>query len=369
MKKLVLFTLIFLFIFLKQADAGIYYISNCTTLKQSDSIYYLTQDIIGIPEDRWMEGCIQIYPNSNITLDCQGHVIECDRYNYYWQIGSNYVATVPYCGIKVNYGLANPFIEYCPDSYSNNNTIKNCVVKNCGIGIGLFNSDNNFITNVTAIDNPTNIFLYCGSSFNILDNVYTQNANSYEISFYWGGNSNNTVRNSKILATHTPSYSYPYWFPCAFLIDGSHFNNFYNNFISADICYVRWHSPLVGGTYFNTTKKLGTNIVNGKMIGGNYWTNSNKTGYSDTCDDTDNDGFCDVPFSLGIGNSDFLPLKPTPTLPTLCKICDVSVIPTGIEYYPIKFLCLFFNLLCNPIFSFLLLGLILFSLILLKMMR
>ena len=54
---------------------------------------------------------------------------------------------------------------------------------------------------------------------------------------------------------------------------------------------------------------------------------------------------------------------------TTCKICDVSVIPSNIEYYPIKFLCLFFNLFCNQIFSFLVLGLILFSLILLKIMK
>jgi hypothetical protein len=52
-----------------------------------------------------------------------------------------------------------------------------------------------------------------------------------------------------------------------------------------------------------------------------------------------------------------------------CKICDVSMIPSNIEYYPIKFLCLFFNLFCNQIFSLLVLGLILFSLILLKVIR
>jgi parallel beta-helix repeat protein len=306
MKKLILFILIFLFI-LKTAKAEVYYISNCTTLDQPNSIYYLTQDIIGIPEDRWWEGCIQIYPNSNITLDCQGHTIQCDRYVYYWY------GTIPYYGIKVNYGTGNPFIEYCPDSFSNNNTIKNCVVKNCGVGIGLMNSDNNFITNVMAINNMDNIFLYCGSSFNIFDNIYTRNASDYEISFYWRYNNNNTIKNSKIFTVRTPYYSAPYWFPCSFLIDTSSYNNFYNNFISADVCYMRWRG-YSEGTYFNTTKRLGINIIGGSWIGGNYWTNSNKTGYSDTCNDTDNDGFCDIPFSLGMGSYDYLPLVP-PSLP------------------------------------------------------
>ena len=50
-------------------------------------------------------------------------------------------------------------------------------------------------------------------------------------------------------------------------------------------------------------------------------------------------------------------------------ICDISVIPNNLEYYPIRFLCLFFNLFCNPIFSFLVLGLIIFLIILLKVMR
>jgi parallel beta-helix repeat protein len=345
----VIFTLLsalFLLLSVKNVNA-VTYISTCTDLWKAGETYFLTNDLIDIPEYRWYSGCLQIFPNSNITLDCQGHTIQCNKKIYYYYTDS-WSYTVAYTGIKVNYGSGNPFMEGCPTSYSNYNTIKNCVIKDCGIGVALMNSDYNFITNVSAINNYDNIFLYCGSSFNILDNVYTQNATDYEISFYYSNNNNNTVRNSKILA-----YGVFEGFPCSFLIDRSYYNNFYNNFISADACYVRFYYPLIRGTYFNTTKTLATNIIGGKWIGGNYWTNSTGNSYSDICIDSDNDGFCDIPFLLGFNNFDYLPLKAI--LPT-CGICDVSQMPDNFVWYPIKGICLFANLLtCQPMSIFLVL--------------
>jgi len=50
-------------------------------------------------------------------------------------------------------------------------------------------------------------------------------------------------------------------------------------------------------TNFNTTEQTGTRIYStGPNIGGNYWTTPNG-GYSDTCTDSDNDGFCDSAFN------------------------------------------------------------------------
>jgi len=48
-------------------------------------------------------------------------------------------------------------------------------------------------------------------------------------------------------------------------------------------------------------------------IGGNFWTNPTSNGYSDTCWDTDADGFCDQPYDLlGDGsNVDYLPIART----------------------------------------------------------
>jgi hypothetical protein len=51
-------------------------------------------------------------------------------------------------------------------------------------------------------------------------------------------------------------------------------------------------------SFFNTTNQSGTPIYgNGNRIGGNYWTNSSGSGYSDTCTDSGEDGFCDTPFN------------------------------------------------------------------------
>jgi hypothetical protein len=63
---------------------------------------------------------------------------------------------------------------------------------------------------------------------------------------------------------------------------------------------------------WNTTRQAGTRIYTkyyGNEIGGNYWTNPNGTGYSDTCADSNWDGFCDEPYTLASNNVDYLPLS------------------------------------------------------------
>jgi len=68
-------------------------------------------------------------------------------------------------------------------------------------------------------------------------------------------------------------------------------------------------------TEFNTTKQNGNRIYGlGTDIGGNYWTNSYGSGYSDTCNDNNIDGFCDEPLVLRdsndtVDNIDYLPLS------------------------------------------------------------
>jgi len=76
---------------------------------------------------------------------------------------------------------------------------------------------------------------------------------------------------------------------------------------------VKIDSDITGENYFNTTKQLGTRIYSaGGYIGGNYWTNPTGNGYSDTCIDSNKDGFCDEPLNLSNGTSvayDYLPLS------------------------------------------------------------
>jgi len=65
-----------------------------------------------------------------------------------------------------------------------------------------------------------------------------------------------------------------------------------------------------GANDWNTTQQAGTRISsNGTDIGGNYWTNSSATGYSDTCIDLEGDGFCDAAYNLTENNIDYLALS------------------------------------------------------------
>ena len=64
---------------------------------------------------------------------------------------------------------------------------------------------------------------------------------------------------------------------------------------------------------FNITKTSGINIVGKSYLGGNYWTNINGTGYSDTCTEATGDYICDSSYRIIEGNDfiDYLPLALT----------------------------------------------------------
>lgn len=93
-------------------------------------------------------------------------------------------------------------------------------------------------------------------------------------------------------------------------------------------------------TRWNITKTLGTNIVGGPYLGGNFWANSVGTGYSQTCTDADWDGICDLPYTLGT-DTDYLPLSMNYTnapvgSPTGTAVVDAGgspIIPSGYGKY------------------------------------
>jgi parallel beta-helix repeat protein len=157
---------------------------------------------------------------------------------------------------------------------SNNNTITgNTASNNEWSGIGLKNSSNNTITGNTASNNGR-----CGIGLNISseNNIITGNtANSNNAhGIYLNSSSNNLI-----------------------------YNNYFNNTNNA---YDE------GNNIWNITKTLGTNIIDGPYLGGNYW--SDYIG-----EDTDGDGLDDIllPYNSS-GNiqngGDWLPLvKPAPS--------------------------------------------------------
>lgn len=79
------------------------------------------------------------------------------------------------------------------------------------------------------------------------------------------------------------------------------YNNYFNN-----IAVINIASGF--SAYLNTTNKSGTNIIGGPYTGGNAWANPSSSGYSQTCADANDDGYCDVAYTPVTGGTDYLPL-------------------------------------------------------------
>ena len=170
--------------------------------------------------------------------------------------------------------------------WGKNNTVKNAILKNGWSGLTFStNSFNNTMINLT---------------------IYNMTGRAIRI---YGGSSNNTIKNSKIYNSSVGIYLDTAGQYGANLI----YNNFFNNTQN-----IEWGTTIYEN-YWNTTKQTGNNIYepNNPYIGGNFWAKPDGTGYSETCTDSDNDGFCDNPYDVEHGdnncsdasNCDYLPLS------------------------------------------------------------
>jgi hypothetical protein len=371
-------------------------ISTCSVLNQAGETYRLTANILNSDAAT----CMDIIAE-NITLDCQGYLIDgilatgsvgiySNQYNTTvrncrvidWERGlylrnsnshnltnittsSNLYAIFIYNsnfnnltniisnsnvadGLELEGSNFNTLINIIANSNdyglhiqnSDFNTLTNITTNsNSNIGIWIDSSNSNTLTYITAnsnnrgldldIANSTTIanvvanFNYYGvmistSEFNNLTNI-TANSNTHGLWIDARSNSN-ILKDSRI----QNSSGYGIWINNA----GSPQNLFYNNLFNNTENFNFFGS--LKANYWNTTKQLGTRIYSpGTEIGGNYWTNSTGNGYSDTCEDADQDGFCDSPHILETDNVDYLPLSdefPAPTqywdTPGECTISD-----------------------------------------------
>jgi len=283
-------------------------ISNCTQI-DSPGYYYLTRDLAGV--EGW--SCIKISA-SDVVFDGNGFSIVGD--------GSG-------DGISVfNFSISNV-------------TIKNVTVKNYWTGIDLSNCRNCTIANVAASENYYGISLSSSSRNKISDVTVSGNRHGIHLSStsnsmianvtasenYFNGISlyyskNNTISNvtlannwhgvsldSSDKNTITKGYfrnnevGIYLWDSNNNLIYDNYFNNTKNASISA------------GSNIWNASKTPGKNIVGGNYLGGNYWGSPNGKGFSDTCSDSNYDGFCDQPFAIDDKNIDYFPK---------CKLCQKS---------------------------------------------
>jgi parallel beta-helix repeat protein len=144
------------------------------------------------------------------------------------------------------------------------------------------------------------IYLDSSSSNSIINSTASSH---YFVGIFLLSSSNNTIYNNIIQNNANGIYLY---YSDSNLIYNNLFNNTYNNFVFG-------FDGDIYPNYWNTSYQSGNNIWNSSLgyIGGNLWTTPDGNGYSDTCNDTNADGFCDDPYVLATDNIDYLPITKT----------------------------------------------------------
>lgn len=79
------------------------------------------------------------------------------------------------------------------------------------------------------------------------------------------------------------------------------YNNYFNNTNNA---------VASGSNSLNVTRTIGSNIIDGPYLGGNFWAHPDGTGFSQLCADANADGICDSSYMTSINNTDYLALAP-----------------------------------------------------------
>ena len=179
-------------------------------------------------------------------------------------------------------------------SSSSNNTLSgNNASNNNYSGISLSSSSNNTLSSNNANSNSQfSMYLYSSSNNNMLiGNNLLNNKNGFRLS---SSSSNMISSNNASMNKNNGIY----------LSDSSNniiYDNYFNNNNN--------HRLINGsGNIWNIPEISGINIIGGPNLGGNFWDYPNGTGFSQICADGDEDGICDLPYTLDGNNTDYLPL-------------------------------------------------------------
>ena len=107
-----------------------------------------------------------------------------------------------------------------------------------------------------------------------------------------------------------------------YLLDSSANNRIYNNYLNNTVNVTVEDTE---GNIWNNTRTSGKNIVEGPYLGGNFWANLNGTGFSQTSNDSDSDGICDLPYKINGSDFDYLPLSELPEMPKMDLTVSIEI--------------------------------------------
>lgn len=294
-------------------------------------LYYLNTDI----QNNTTSTVIDIQ-SSDVIFDGLGHMIDGVSTAGTFGIQAGDIDQVIVRNVTVqDFGTGMKYLN-TSHSYLQNSTLRNNTV-----GVELELCDNIQVTGDSIEDNAGYGVLFLNTGSNTIDTSFVTNNTNTGIQF--SGSSSNTINNSMILANGIDGINLLAGSNNNTLIndivslngenglfvDGSNnstlmqntiscngntglyinqsqansiADNLFNNIQNANLSAVMYSNT------WNLTNRTGPNIVDGPFIGGNFWADPNGTGYSEICNDTDGNGFCDLPYSLATDNTDSLPL-------------------------------------------------------------
>jgi parallel beta-helix repeat protein len=296
-------------------------ISFNTITKNKNGIYLYSSDGNNIYNNE-----IQNNNRSGIFLNntCQNNII---RNNNASQNGNH--------GIYLNDYSDYQTLSYNQIYYNNNSglVLENCsmnfnidgnkVIGNSNYGMMIIGSTNNISWNTISYNKKDGLYLSADD-----ENIIYQNLISYNfiagIRLY--NSTHDYIRNNEI-CNNNEYGAYLDFFTINIVIYNNYFHDNTHNALDKSLNHNKW----------NITKTLGTNIIRGATVSGNYWDDYDET--SEGAIDNNGDGIADNPYTIYALNTDKGPLLDTlkpcigipqiyPNSQTLGKYTNLSVTVT-----------------------------------------
>ncbi len=218
-------------------------------------------------------------------------------------------------------------------SYLNSNVTSNMAV----IGIGLSNLTGRIFSNTSYVVSFNSEFI--DSNINLFESTFISNISNFRNSnlsiFQSVFNTSNDVFNRSLIYyenTIGQVLEKAYFINSLLLFNSSSIkiskNVLYNTSIMANNSMVKVYNNIINASQYNIEGDsillnspliMGVSILDTQYIGGNYWAKPDGTGYSETCNDVDQNNICDSPYQVS-SLIDQYPL----TLTNLPNVCNVS---------------------------------------------